>query len=218
MRYDGTSCGDIDECSHGSHKCDPNANCLNYVKTHDDPYPDFTGYTCECGEGYVGNGYICMPEDADEGLHARTLVSERGRNLCYANMSKQIKGILNSESVTVNEKRLKNVINRIDRLVKAVCADTTKNGNSRTCMDSSYPSKEQAIAFTDIKATKPWLDEMENLIQSKNFKPEVFNKQTGSNLFIIFCISERLQNCKSFKQMQRRHSTIERHIGNIMPA
>ena len=55
-------------------------------------------------------------------------MSERGRNLCYANMSKQIKGILNSESVTVNEKRLKNVINRIDRLVKAVCADTTKNG------------------------------------------------------------------------------------------
>ena len=120
-------------------------------------------------KGYVGNGYICMPEDADDGLHARTLVSERGRNLCYANMSKQIKGILNSESVIVNEKRLKNVINRIDRLVKAVCADTTKNGNIRTCMDSSYPSKEEAISFTDIKATKPWLDEMENLIQSKNF-------------------------------------------------
>ena len=118
-------------------------------------------------KGYVGNGYICMLEDADDGLHARTLVSERGRNLCYANMSKQIKGILNSESVTVNEKRLKNVVNRIDRLVKAVCADTTKNGNIRTCMDSSYPSKEQAVGFTDIKATKPWLDEMENLIQSE---------------------------------------------------
>ncbi|PFX26094.1 Uromodulin [Stylophora pistillata] len=41
---------DIDECSHGSHLCDANANCANTVGS----------YNCTCKEGYIGDGRSCQ--------------------------------------------------------------------------------------------------------------------------------------------------------------
>ena len=40
---------DIDECSLGTHGCSENAICTN----------TFSSYTCECKDGYTGNGFIC---------------------------------------------------------------------------------------------------------------------------------------------------------------
>ena len=40
---------DIDECSSGNHKCDPNATCTNTEGS----------YQCQCNSGYTGNGYNC---------------------------------------------------------------------------------------------------------------------------------------------------------------
>ena len=41
---------DIDECSHGSHDCDVNANCTNTNGSH----------SCTCKEGYTGKGESCQ--------------------------------------------------------------------------------------------------------------------------------------------------------------
>lgn len=45
------SCVDIDECSDGSHICDPNAECINTAG----------GYNCQCLPDFTGNGHECIP-------------------------------------------------------------------------------------------------------------------------------------------------------------
>ncbi|CAB3401851.1 unnamed protein product [Caenorhabditis bovis] len=48
-----TACVDIDECASGDlHKCDSRADCINTIG----------GYTCECDEGFVGDGKNCQPK------------------------------------------------------------------------------------------------------------------------------------------------------------
>ena len=41
---------DVDECYLGTHSCDVNAVCTNTAGN----------YTCECNEGYEGNGLNCI--------------------------------------------------------------------------------------------------------------------------------------------------------------
>ena len=43
------TCVDIDECSNNSNKCDENAICTNTIGS----------YTCQCKEGFTGNGHYC---------------------------------------------------------------------------------------------------------------------------------------------------------------
>lgn len=43
-------CPDIDECANGQDSCDVNANCTNTIG----------GYECQCRDGYIGNGSICI--------------------------------------------------------------------------------------------------------------------------------------------------------------
>ena len=40
---------DIDECTDGTHNCDPNASCGNIPGT----------FTCTCNPGYTGDGMSC---------------------------------------------------------------------------------------------------------------------------------------------------------------
>jgi len=40
---------DIDECSMGTHTCDPNANCTDTDGS----------YNCMCMNGFEGNGFNC---------------------------------------------------------------------------------------------------------------------------------------------------------------
>ena len=40
----------IDECSLGTHSCDPNAECIDLLE----------GYTCECQSGFFGDDQVCM--------------------------------------------------------------------------------------------------------------------------------------------------------------
>ena len=40
---------DIDECSTGNDNCDVNADCIN----------DQGSFSCQCREGYQGNGITC---------------------------------------------------------------------------------------------------------------------------------------------------------------
>ena len=43
-------CRDINECSKGIHNCDSNSQCVNNAGS----------YTCECDDGYTGNGLNCQ--------------------------------------------------------------------------------------------------------------------------------------------------------------
>ena len=65
MQFTGFDCEDVNECTHGSHKCDQNASCSNFEKTGKE-YARFAGYTCKCNSGFVGNGYMCISEQADK--------------------------------------------------------------------------------------------------------------------------------------------------------
>ena len=40
---------DDDECTDGTHNCDPNASCQNIGG----------GFTCTCNDGYSGDGVTC---------------------------------------------------------------------------------------------------------------------------------------------------------------
>lgn len=40
---------DIDECSSDDYPCSLNAHCTDTIGS----------FTCECGEGYSGNGFMC---------------------------------------------------------------------------------------------------------------------------------------------------------------
>jgi len=51
---DGLSCVDIDECENEADNCHVNANCTNTIGS----------FTCQCKEGYMGNGITC--DDIDE--------------------------------------------------------------------------------------------------------------------------------------------------------
>ena len=42
----------MDECDLGSHGCSENATCTNTDSS----------YTCECKDGYTGNGFNCSGE------------------------------------------------------------------------------------------------------------------------------------------------------------
>ncbi|KRX88301.1 Nidogen-1 [Trichinella pseudospiralis] len=42
----------LDECSHGMHRCDINANCINMEG----------GYSCQCLPGFYGDGYQCSEQ------------------------------------------------------------------------------------------------------------------------------------------------------------
>lgn len=42
-------CKDVDECSNGTHKCSPTAECVNTDGS----------YRCTCKEGYSGDGVFC---------------------------------------------------------------------------------------------------------------------------------------------------------------
>ncbi|XP_003375523.1 putative Low-density lipoprotein receptor repeat class B [Trichinella spiralis] len=48
-RENSLVCIDLDECSHGMHRCDINANCINMEG----------GYSCQCLPGFYGDGYQC---------------------------------------------------------------------------------------------------------------------------------------------------------------
>ena len=41
---------DIDECTEGTHNCDPNASCANTPGS----------FICTCNTGYSGNGTSCI--------------------------------------------------------------------------------------------------------------------------------------------------------------
>ena len=63
LRKDGfrgngrTSCVNIDECRLREHNCNPNALCMDLTEG---------GFTCECNDGWKGNGVECF--DIDECL------------------------------------------------------------------------------------------------------------------------------------------------------
>eukprot|EP00484_Ammonia_sp_Unknown_P005134 CAMPEP_0197075808 /NCGR_PEP_ID=MMETSP1384-20130603/211795_1 /TAXON_ID=29189 /ORGANISM="Ammonia sp." /LENGTH=610 /DNA_ID=CAMNT_0042514657 /DNA_START=150 /DNA_END=1982 /DNA_ORIENTATION=- len=52
--YGNALSGDVDECELETHSCDENADCTNTDGS----------YTCECNDGYGGDGYTCA--DIDE--------------------------------------------------------------------------------------------------------------------------------------------------------
>ena len=56
-----TSFSDINECSEGTHKCDPHAECANI----------FADHVCTCNQGYSGDGETCV--DIDECLEGNKL-------------------------------------------------------------------------------------------------------------------------------------------------
>ena len=49
-------CVDIDECANNSNNCDENATCTNTIGS----------YTCECKNGWTGNGHYCTEEGKSE--------------------------------------------------------------------------------------------------------------------------------------------------------
>eukprot|EP00456_Euglypha_rotunda_P068922 TRINITY_DN603_c0_g1_i12.p1 TRINITY_DN603_c0_g1~~TRINITY_DN603_c0_g1_i12.p1 ORF type:complete len:614 (-),score=60.56 TRINITY_DN603_c0_g1_i12:90-1691(-) len=54
--FNGTCAQTLDYCFFGADQCDSNAKCIN-----DPSYtgPLTYGYTCECNQGYTGNGLVC---------------------------------------------------------------------------------------------------------------------------------------------------------------
>lgn len=45
---------DVDECSNSTlNDCDINASCTDTIG----------GFQCECGDGYVGNGSVCVGKE-----------------------------------------------------------------------------------------------------------------------------------------------------------
>ena len=44
---------DVDECTEGTHNCSVNATCTNTVG----------GFTCECLDGFTGDGVSCNGKD-----------------------------------------------------------------------------------------------------------------------------------------------------------
>ncbi|VDD94411.1 unnamed protein product [Enterobius vermicularis] len=57
--WSGTNCfQDIDECLTESHKCSPNADCINEPGS----------FRCKCKDPYIGDGYLCKELD---GCHKR---------------------------------------------------------------------------------------------------------------------------------------------------
>ena len=44
---------DIDECALGTHTCDMNAYCENYIGSYD----------CICKDGYIENGTFCISKE-----------------------------------------------------------------------------------------------------------------------------------------------------------
>ena len=59
---DNPGCIDINECSLGTHNCDANATCENYVKIPGNT--ENYGFTCTCNEYWEGDGTTCT--DIDE--------------------------------------------------------------------------------------------------------------------------------------------------------
>lgn len=55
---------DVDECALGIDKCSTNAQCINTVGS----------YTCECNEGWAGDGLEC--QDIDECSQAEPVCDE----------------------------------------------------------------------------------------------------------------------------------------------
>ena len=51
MESNGISCEDVNECEKGTHNCDQNAVCTNFVQTNESGLNGFVGYTCECTPG-----------------------------------------------------------------------------------------------------------------------------------------------------------------------
>lgn len=60
--YAGDFCElDIDECSAGTHSCDPNSSCTN----------TFGGYQCRCFTGFLGDGFQCVDiNECSVGMHS----------------------------------------------------------------------------------------------------------------------------------------------------
>ena len=58
---DGETCEDVDECAdESSNNCDANASCTNTVGA----------FTCECNDGYQGDGITCAePDPSDPATH-----------------------------------------------------------------------------------------------------------------------------------------------------
>lgn len=51
LGFEGPDCTDLNECVRGNSLCDRNAACINTEG----------GFTCQCYEGYIGNGKKCVP-------------------------------------------------------------------------------------------------------------------------------------------------------------
>lgn len=56
------ACVDIDECATNANICDQNADCFNQLG----------GYSCQCREGFRGNGYTCYAESVSATTEEQT--------------------------------------------------------------------------------------------------------------------------------------------------
>ena len=58
---------DINECSRGSHKCDPNATCTDTEGS----------YQCQCNSGFTGDGHNCtgIVKDIYTNYYLKTRIS-----------------------------------------------------------------------------------------------------------------------------------------------
>lgn len=112
--YAGTPCQDVDECSTGTHDCDPNADCTNEVG----------GFECTCKDGYMGDGRTCVPEPTSPALSVQT-VSVSLSSDSTATVSLPTPLVDPTQAVPFASSRLANTGGEIDRLSADVSIDAS---------------------------------------------------------------------------------------------
>ena len=157
----------MNECTERKHNCDPNATCFNYVKKIEEELDEFAGYTCDCKEGFVGNGYICMEET--DGIHSRMLVADDFSETCRASVLNRLSLFLvPDDDKPKQSRRMQKIHDRLIQLIRSICSDVTAKGSIRQCADSSYPGKDVLNEFKKLPTVYIWLDEVGKLL--KGFK------------------------------------------------
>merc|ERR1711935_125372 len=191
MELNGIKCEDVNECTRGAHNCDRNSICTNFVQFTDPHLSGFAGYTCECVDGFVGNGFICMIES--DGIASRTLVADSSSAKCTDSVLNRLSLFLVADDQKLRQtKRMSKVSDRLVQLIGGICSDLTSKGTIRQCADRTYPSAIVLKEFTKLPSISVWLDEVEILLE------------------------RRLNNCKSHKKLKRRLTISKRHVRNIL--